>query len=244
MVESSTKPDKSDAPEKLDAELIVGLGAPNTHIPKLAAALAKVQSALRPVKRESQNPYFNSTYADLAAVWESVRKPLADNALALIQLPMPTDGMTVRLLTVLVHESGEYVASEIVMKPRDGTPQSVGSCLTYARRYALCAILGVTSEDEDDDGNAAQPKNATPQRKANPGPAGKQATSPAPAGSGSAAAVEALTKLVADMGIPAETQAKWLEHFGVKSLADLTHDQADAIIAKVKSKTTKPAKKE
>ena len=123
-------------------------------IGKLIMALAKAQGQIKAAHRDSTNPFFKSTYADLASVWDTCREPLAKNGIAVVQRPNPTDGNTVSLTTVLAHESGEWMKGTLVMRPVKNDPQGVGSCLTYARRYALSAMVGICS-DEDDDGNSS-----------------------------------------------------------------------------------------
>lgn len=142
-------------------------------INELAAALAKAQGIMESAAKDTVNPFFKSRYADLAAVWEVARKPLSDNALALTQHPS-TDGNIVTVETALCHASGQWMASQLTMLAKDASPQAIGSCITYARRYALASVLGIASED-DDDGNSAQPKQgnrveATPAPKASPKP--------------------------------------------------------------------------
>jgi hypothetical protein len=129
-------------------------------IGKLIMALAKAQGQIKAAPKDSDNPFFKSKYADLASVWDACREPLAKNGLAVIQRPNPTDGATVSLTTILAHESGEWIRGTLVMRPVKADPQGIGSCLTYARRYALSAMVGICSE-EDDDGNKASQKSRT-----------------------------------------------------------------------------------
>ena len=138
-------------------------------IGKLIMALAKAQGQIKAAPKDTDNTFFKSKYADLAAVWEACREPLSKNGLAVIQRPNPTDGFNVSLTTILAHESGEWIRGTLVMRPVEKTlkdpdgkyhrvvdPQGLGSCLTYARRYALSAMVGICSEeDDDDDGNKA-----------------------------------------------------------------------------------------
>jgi hypothetical protein len=121
---------------------------------ELAKALARAQGVMRPAKKERSNPFFKSSYADLATLWETARSALSDNGMAVIQSTEFADG-EMFIVTVLLHESGEWVRGRYRLKPVKDDPQSVGSAITYARRYALSAMVGITSEDEDDDGNAA-----------------------------------------------------------------------------------------
>lgn len=140
---------------------------------KLADALAKAQGAMKPAPKDSSNPFFNSKYADLASVWSVIREPLAANGLSVVQrLGSAREGVVIT--TQLMHASGEWVRDRLFVpvvqtESRDGKKQAwiqaFGSAVTYARRYALSAIVGVAA-DEDDDGNAAAqysaPKQARP----------------------------------------------------------------------------------
>ncbi len=125
----------------------------SVSIAKLADALCKAQASMKPAKKDAENPFFKSNYADLASVWEAVKEPLSTNGLSVAQMPMPGPEGVVRLRTVMMHTSGEWIGGDLDMKPVKNDPQSIGSCLTYARRYALSAITGVATED--DDANAA-----------------------------------------------------------------------------------------
>jgi hypothetical protein len=154
---------------------------------KLAAALAKAQGEMQAAAKDADNPFFKSKYADLASIWSVIREPLSKNGLAVVQMPTQTDGTLVSLKTILAHESGETMEGILTLTPKDGSPQAVGSALTYARRYSLSAMVGVCSE-EDDDGNAAsgrkpqhdaQPKQPNPNSKAGKFLAGKEESPPA-----------------------------------------------------------------
>jgi hypothetical protein len=151
----------------------------------LAAALALAQGAMSGAKKDSENPFFRSTYADLASVWDSCRGPLSANGLSVIQTT-EAEGDRVTVVTTLAHASGEWIRGRLAMTPVKADPQGVGSALTYARRYALAAIVGIAPED--DDGNAAsrpdhpaagRTPQAPPQRAATPAPT--PATAPATA---------------------------------------------------------------
>lgn len=121
-------------------------------IASLAEALSKAQGEIVGAKKDENNPFFKSKYADLASVWDACRGPLSKHGLSVIQAPTRIDGDLV-LLTVLAHRSGEWVESEYPLRPVREDPQGMGSCLTYARRYALAALVGVYQID--DDGNDA-----------------------------------------------------------------------------------------
>lgn len=120
----------------------------------LFAALAKAQAKIRTAAKDSKNPHFNSKYADLASVAEACREALTENGICVLQDPS-TEGNQVKCVTTLGHSSGEsYESKALSMVPRDLSPQSVGSCVTYLRRYQLASVVGVAPDD--DDGNAAQ----------------------------------------------------------------------------------------
>lgn len=145
----------------------------STSIANIGKALSLFQTKMEKVKKDSNNPYFKSKYASLSNILESIQLPMAESGLAFSQLP---DGDS--LTTILIHpESGEFIQSSYSIKPipeytkekdRDGnviyrgesyvSPQAIGSAVSYARRYALCSILGINVGDEDDDGNHASGK--------------------------------------------------------------------------------------
>lgn len=122
-------------------------------INELVVALSKAQGQMDNAVMDGDNPYYGSRYATLASVRNSVRKPLADNGLAVSQVTeMRQDGLV--LITTLFHASGQWLSSEFPL-PLVAKPQEMGSALTYAKRYQLSAVLMI-SADDDDDGNAAQ----------------------------------------------------------------------------------------
>jgi hypothetical protein len=122
------------------------------QIAELATALAKAQSVMKAAVINKQNPHFKNKYADLASVFEAVRKPLTDNGLSITQTTQLRDGMFL-LVTTMGHVSGQWRRSEYPL-PLGAKPQELGSALTYGRRYSLSAICGIAA-DEDDDGEAA-----------------------------------------------------------------------------------------
>ena len=125
------------------------------EIGALAAALSKAQGVIAAAPKDKANPFFNSRYADLASVWGVLRAPLSANGLSVVQgFTAPPQEGTVVITTRLMHSGGQWLESELHLTPKDASPQAAGSCITYGRRYALAAIAGVVS-DEDDDGNAA-----------------------------------------------------------------------------------------
>ena len=122
-------------------------------IAKLATALSIVQGKLSHAKKDSANPFFKSKYADLESVWDACRNLLAENGLAVMQFPGEFVDGTMSLNTVLTHSSGEYMSYLMSVPVTKPDAQGAGSALTYMRRYALAAVVGVVQAD--DDANAA-----------------------------------------------------------------------------------------
>jgi ERF superfamily len=129
-------------------------------IGKLVEAITKAALKFDPVLKDSDNPAYRSKYADLPTVIDATRKYLAAEGVAVIQMPHaefgPEDAKMMTLTTMLAHSSGEWMASELTLPAmmRDRfDAQSVGSAITYARRYGLAAMTNVAQED--DDGNKA-----------------------------------------------------------------------------------------
>jgi hypothetical protein len=126
-------------------------------INQIAAAVIAAQGEMGSAKKTADNPFFKSKYADLAGVVETARPVLTRHGLGVVQ-SADCDGELAVVETLLVHTSGEWFKSRTVLKPTKADPQGMGSAVTYARRYAYMAIIGMAAED--DDGNAAsQPVN-------------------------------------------------------------------------------------
>ena len=122
-------------------------------IAKLATALSIVQGKLTHAKKDSENPYFKSKYADLESVWDACRDLLAANGLSVMQFPGEFIDGTMSMTTILAHSSGEWIGQEMSLPVSKPDAQGSGSALTYMRRYALAAVVGVVQAD--DDANAA-----------------------------------------------------------------------------------------
>lgn len=132
----------------------------------IMAALSKAQAVMSAASKDSSNPYYNSKYADLNSVWNACRDALSKHGLAVTQtMQYKADG-SLQLVTILGHLSGQWIKSYLPIRYSENVTeinkygkevkanplQKLGSCLTYLRRYALAAIVGV-APDEDDDGN-------------------------------------------------------------------------------------------
>ena len=127
---------------------------------ELAKALAAAQGSMQGAKRDANNPFFNKMYADLAACWEACRTALSENGLAVIQTirsEFDDQGEHLFVDTMLAHESGEWVKDSCEAPVAKPDAQGYGSAITYFRRYALSALVGIAPED--DDGEAATGRN-------------------------------------------------------------------------------------
>ena len=139
---------------------------------ELIGALAKAQLEYKPVHKESENPYYNSTYADLATLISATQPALAKNGLVITQWPIVDNNEhEAGVMSELAHSSGQWKRISFVLpangKAKDGAlkydAQTVGTAISYARRYGYQAIAGVAAEQEDDAnsiGEAAGSKEA------------------------------------------------------------------------------------
>lgn len=129
---------------------------------KLAEALAKAQGQMEGAAKDSVNPHFKNKYADLAAVWDAIRKPLATNGLSIVQFPRTVQN-GVEIETTLLHTSGEFLRDALWLPCSKADAQGIGSAITYARRYALMAVCGIAPVDDDGEAAVAStPRDATP----------------------------------------------------------------------------------
>lgn len=126
----------------------------------LFAAFVKFAADNSNVEKNKTNPHFKSRYADLASAINGSRDHLAKHELAVMQHPF-TRGEYVGVITILCHSSGEFLRSELLLKPIKNDPQAAGSAITYARRYAFMAILNMSAEDDDANMASNAPKEAT-----------------------------------------------------------------------------------
>jgi uncharacterized protein (DUF3820 family) len=120
----------------------------------LAQALHAFQKDAPPIHLDARNPHFGNKYASLGGVVAAIRPELNKHGLVYTQLPTNLDGAPALRTSVMHAESGEEIADVMPLILPKSDPQSYGSALTYARRYALLSILGLVG-DEDDDATAA-----------------------------------------------------------------------------------------
>jgi hypothetical protein len=139
------------------------------HLNELAVALARAQGEMLIAGKDHKNPFFKSMYADFATIVRASRPALTKYGLSVIQRVITQDDGVEALYTMLLHASGQYLESRMKINPVKQDVQSMGSAITYLKRYAYAAIVGVTAADEDDDGESA----TTPAREVKAAPAPK-----------------------------------------------------------------------
>ena len=133
------------------------------EITELAKALIAVQKKLVPATKDAKNPFIGNNYATLNSVMVSCRDTLLEHGIWLTQLPVPAPLELgpgyLGLMTKLTHaESGQWQSSLTVIPLPKADPQGMGSAITYARRYALTAMLGMITEDDDAEAAKLPPK--------------------------------------------------------------------------------------
>lgn len=128
------------------SESIAELSKALTAFQKVAPKITKDKTGK--IKTKTGNDY-EYNYADLASIWDKIRGNLADNKLSIIQSPTTLNAEPA-LTTLLAHESGQWVEDTMPLKITQDTPQGQGSAITYARRYALSAMLGIVADADTD----------------------------------------------------------------------------------------------
>ncbi len=175
----------------------------------LAKALSAAQGEMENAAKAKLNPHFKSKYADLGSVWDAIREPLAKNGLSVVQLPFTDEAGAVRVSTLLMHASGQWIEASYALPPTKGDAQGYGSAITYMKRYAL---TGMGVAPEDDDGNAASVR-----------------------GNGAKASIisEEQAETIFDLIKRAKADtAKFCAYMGVASVPDIiAHDYEKAIVA-------------
>lgn len=126
------------------------MGEHSESLGALAKALASAQAKLGDAKKDSTNPHFKNKYASLSSVREAITKVLSDAGIAVVQAFEPHGDSGVCVVTTLMHESGEWITSRLFIPVSKKDAQGFGSALTYGRRYALAAIVGIAADDDDD----------------------------------------------------------------------------------------------
>lgn len=171
QIQPTVEPALTEAPKPVVA---INPIRTSEQIDKIAAALAKAQGAMKhPGKNKTANVplktggSYSYKYSDLADLLDEMREPFAANGLAMVQVPFNELG-AVGIVTRILHESGQWIEGTLYMPVGDNKPQTIGSAITYGRRYSAGPMAGLASEEDDDGGvaNAAAPETTTKKRAA------------------------------------------------------------------------------
>ena len=140
-----------------DIDAVITSPEPGSIV-NIARAMCNVQRTELFAIQNADNPFVKNKYADLSSVWTAIRKPITDNGLSVIQTTEPHEG-GITLVTTLLHISGETLVTRLSAKVPEKKPnkngeeqsniQSLGSTITYLRRYSLAAMIGVCPTDDD-----------------------------------------------------------------------------------------------
>lgn len=188
-------------------------------IKNIAKALAAFQAEVKNPANTETNPFFNSKYAPLNDILNLVRPLLSKHGLSVLQSPSG-DGQNITVTTLITHESGEWIESDpLTLKADKATAQGAGSAITYARRYALSAMLGISSEDDDDGNLASNNKNNT---------------NPVKADKATHAQLKKLYAMANEKNIPSEEMKGLIKRYYNKdSSKELTKQEASDLIEKI-----------
>lgn len=153
---------------------------------QLTMALNRVQSRIRSVGKDrdvevkSEKGRYTFRYATLSAIWEVIREPCAENGLAIVQLPTVDSARRMAVVeTRILHTSGEWLSCSVELPLVRTDPQGIGAVISYARRYGLSSLLGVTQTDENDEEALEEMRHQPPpQSTQRPSPAGAKAPAP------------------------------------------------------------------
>jgi hypothetical protein len=181
------------------------------HINELATALSKAQGEMQAAIKDSINPFFKSKYADLGSVWDAARPVLSKYGLCVLQSTEIVSDKVV-MSTILAHSSGQWVKSSLPLNPAKNDSQGMGAAMSYFRRYSLSALVGVVCDDEDD-GETAVGRGKTPPKAEK-------------------ISIHQLQSLTDALGDDDDYRKVILEHYKIKSLADLTPEQHQVCLRK------------
>lgn len=181
------------------------------HINELATALSKAQGEMQAAIKDSINPFFKSKYADLGSVWDAARPVLSKYGLCVLQSTEIVSDKVV-MSTILAHSSGQWVKSSLPLNPAKNDSQGMGAAMSYFRRYSLSALVGVVCDDEDD-GETAVGRGKTPPKAEK-------------------ISIHQLQSLTDALGDDDDYRKVILEHYKIKSLADLSPEQHQVCLRK------------
>lgn len=186
----------------------------------LNAALAKAQAQMKPAQQDRTNPHFKNEYATLNSIWNAIREPLSSNGLCVTH-QTEYRGDRFVMVTTLRHASGQSIESVRPIKVDVEQPQKMGSGETYAKRYSLMALVGITAADDmdDDDGNGATAGNGKDKTNGNGHISDEQA--------------DTIRALITATNTNVEVFLKWAN---APSVSDIKASKFDDVVAKLQQK--------
>ena len=194
---------------------------------EFSKAFAKTQKEMKQPLKDANNPFFKSKYVPLENVVEAITESASKNGLSFTQFPSSDEFGNVTVGTLVMHNSGEWIEYD----PIKNDPQSIGSAITYAKRYALSAIFGITS-DQDDDGNEATQTKKQPSTKT------KKQDEPVISVEQANYYLKEIAKISTEKGKEDGSIVKWfLQHLGVadyKQIKESQVEQAEMLLNKLK----------
>lgn len=196
---------------------------------EFSKAFAKTQQEMKQPLKDANNPFFKSKYVPLENVVEAITESASKNGISFTQFPSSDEVGNVTVGTLVMHSSGEWIEYDpIKMKPVKNDPQSIGSAITYAKRYALSAIFGITSDQDDDGNEATQTKQASAKKKDEPVISVEKANY----------YLKEIAKISTEKGKEDGSIVKWfLDHLGVvdyKMIKQSQIEDADMLLGKLK----------
>ena len=213
-------------------------------IGSLAGALAKAQLQMETAKKDVKNPHLGNKYADLKSCWAACRKPLGDNGLSVSQLAESLTSGTINITSILMHESGEWVSSELAIpwavNKGINTAQAMGSAISYGRRYGLSALVGISTDDDDGNASSNNQRQAPHQQPApKPKPAPKPVQQTPVRGTITDKQVQKLAILAGELGLDRGQKLKGcMAHAGrvLISSTELSKEEACKVIDAMETK--------
>lgn len=196
---------------------------------EFSKAFAKTQQEMKQPLKDANNPFFKSKYVPLENVVEAITESASKNGISFTQFPSSDEAGNVTVGTLVMHSSGEWIEYDpIKMKPVKNDPQSIGSAITYAKRYALSAIFGITSDQDDDGNEATQTKKQQPKKVNDPVISVEKANY----------YLKEIATISAEKGKEDGSIVKWfLNHLGVvdyKMIKQSQIEDADMLLGKLK----------
>jgi hypothetical protein len=216
----------------MENEIAFPLTSPTISV--ICKALSLTQGQMSFAKKDTENEFFKKPYADLASCWEACRKPLSDNGLSVSQVQDENF-----LITILMHESGEWIRSrtKISMSEGKNAMQAYGSALTYARRYALSAIVGISQDDDDANSagdSSTSGKKPIPQQKPPATQQGQPPPSSQPVGSTTTQGQQQPTHTKKDTRTPEEIKTKF-DAYIQKKQTDFGASEVETVLEKFRN---------